>query len=230
MTTGTVDTKVEGAAAAPAAAAAAPAAGADPAAAAAAPAAGEPKAGEPAKVDGDKKGETILGGDKTPDKETKPEVKQGAPEKYADFTLPEGVTLNKDLLAKAQEEFKALGLSQEAAQKLVTLQAENAKASSDATLQEYQSKVDAWKGESTKLYGAKAAEEFAVAGQAINRFGTPELRSLLNDTGMGNHPELVKFFVKVGHAIKEDNPADGTRVAEGQSDADLFFPSMKGKK
>ena len=229
MTTATVDTKVEGAAPA---AAAAPATTPETA-----PAAAEGKTGEaappagPAKAEGAKGDETILGGEKPAEKEAKPDAnKQGAPEKYESFKLPEGMELNKDLLAKAQEEFKSLGLSQEAAQKLVTLQAESAKASSDATLQEYQQKVETWKGESTKLYGAKAAEEFAVAGQAINRFGTPELRSLLNETGLGNHPELVKFFVQVGHAIKEDNPADGRKVGEAASDAEIFYGKTMGKK
>ncbi len=231
-----VDTKVETPAPAPAAAAPAPAPAAAPASAPAAqpaPAEGEPKPGEqpkPAddKTGGEKKDDTILGGDKKPSEE-KPEVKQGAPEQYADFKLPEGMTLDKDMTEKAKSEFKAMGLSQEQAQKLVTLQAENAKALNDATLADYQKQVDGWKDSSVKLYGAKSGEQFAVAAQAINRFGTPELRAVLNETGLGNHPELVKFFVQVGHAIKEDSPADGRKVGEKLSDADVFFPSMKRK-
>lgn len=197
---------------------------------AAQPAPGEAKPGEQPKHE-DKKGEdedTILGGDKKPP-EVKPEAKQGAPEKYTDFTMPEGMTLDKDMAEKAVTAFKEMNLSQEQAQKLVTLQAENAKALSEATLQGYQQQINEWKDSSVKLYGAKSQEEFAVAAQAINRFGTPELRTILNETGLGNHPELVKFFVQVGHAIKEDNPVDGKRVGEKVSDADLFFPGMKKK-
>ncbi len=185
----------------------------------------QPKVEESKKPEADEK--TILGGDKPQEK--KPEVKQGAPEKYTDFIMPEGMTLDKDTAEKAMALFKEMNLSQEQAQKLVTLQAENAKALNEAILQGYQQQVNEWKDSSIKLYGAKSQEEFAVAAQAINRFGTPELRAILNETGLGNHPELVKFFVQVGHAIKEDNPADGKRVGEKVSDADLFFPSMNKK-
>jgi len=236
-----IDTpKVETPAPAPAAVAPAPAPAPAPAAPAAQPGAAAPvaqptqaqaakpaeaKPGEQPKPEA--KSDTILGGEKPP--ESKPEAKQGAPEKYTDFTMPEGMTLDKDMAAKAMELFKGMNLSQEDAQKLVTLQAESAKALNDAVLQGYQQQVNEWKDSSMKLYGAKSQEEFAVAAQAINRFGTPELRSILNETGLGNHPELVKFFVQVGHAIKEDSPADGRKVGEKLSDADVFFPSMKRK-
>ena len=225
-----IDTpKVETPAPAPAAAAPAPAPAPAPAAQPAPNA--EPKAGEqpkPGEQPEPKKDDTILGGDKK-QPESKPEDKQGAPEKYTDFTMPEGMTLDKDTADKAMALFKEMNLSQEQAQKLVTLQAENAKALNEATLQGYQQQTNEWKESSVKLYGAKSQEEFAVAAQAINRFGTPELRTILNETGLGNHPELVKFFVQVGHAIKEDSPADGRKVGEKVSDADLFFPGMKKK-
>ena len=230
-----IDTpQVEKPAPAPAAAAPAPAPAPAPAAQPAPgeakpgeqPKPSEAKPGEPAKPEG--KDDTILGGDKKPSEE-KPEVKQGAPEKYTDFTMPEGMTLDKDTAEKAIAMFKEMNLSQEQAQKRVTLQAENAKALNEATLQGYQQQTNEWKEASVKLYGAKSQEEFAVAAQAINRFGTPELRTILNETGLGNHPELVKFFVQVGHAIKEDSPADGRKVGEKVSDADLFFPGMKKK-
>jgi len=170
---------------------------------------------------------TILGEDGKPKEEKKEEVKQGAPEKYTDFILPEGVKIEPALLEKATAEFKALGLSQEQAQKLVALQAESAKSYTDTTLANFQQQVETWKQESTALYGAKSKEEFGIAAQAVNRFGSPELRAMLNETGIGNNPELVKYFNKVGHAIKEESPNDGMRVNEKASDADVFYPKMK---
>lgn len=178
-------------------------------------------------VEGKADDKTILGGDgKTPEKA---EVNQGAPEAYKDFTLPDGQVMDKDLMAKATAEFKAMNLSQEQAQKLVTLQAESAKSYADNIQAGFETQVKTWKEETMKLYGAKATEEIAVAAQAINRFGTPELRQVLNDTGLGNHPELVKMLVQIGHAIAEENPADGKKVTESKSDADVFYPGMKRK-
>ena len=180
-----------------------------------------------ANKDGKGDDKTILGGDgKTPEKAEG----KGAPEKYTDFTLPEGQTMDKTLMEKATAEFKALGLSQEAAQKLVTLQAESAKSYADNIQAGFDAQVKEWKETTMKHFGAKAPEEIAVAAQAINRFGTPELRQVLNDSGLGNHPELVKMLVQIGHAIKEENPADGKKVTEQKSDADVFYPGMKGGK
>jgi len=187
------------------------------------------------KVEAKADDKTILGDDskeqpKTDDKKSE-EVKTGAPEKYADFVLPEGQSVNKELLEKALPLFKELGLSQENAQKLVALQAESAKSYAETTLANFNEQIKTWKDDSTKMFGAKANEEFGIAAQAINRFGTPELKAVLNETGLGNHPELVKFFNQVGHAIKEENPVDGKRVEEKRSDADLFYGStMKSKK
>ena len=221
MTTAAPETVVTTAPAAVAPAAAP--ASTTPASAPAAAAAPPPAEAKPeAKVDET----TILGAEVKPKEEA---VKTGAPEKYADFTLPEGMAMDKTLAEKATAEFKALGLSQDQAQKLVTLQAESAKAYADAAMSEFTKQVDTWKQDTKKQYGEKYNDEVAVAAQAINRFGSPELRAVLNETGLGNHPELVKFFVQVGHAIKEDNPVDGQRVAEKASDAEVFYPGMKRK-
>lgn len=210
--------------AAPAAAPAAPAPAADPAKPAADPA--KPAAStEPRK--------TILGaepakpGDAPKDPATKPE---GAPEKYTDFTLPEGLVLD----AKMAETFKAtakeLGLSQASAQKLVDLQAQSVKAEIEGRLVAFNNQVEAWDKESRALYGANADKQFGIAAKAMEQIGTPELRTLLNDAGLGSHPEVVKFFVKAGSMLSEDQPVDGKRAGgDAKSTASLLYPTMDKK-
>lgn len=153
--------------------------------------------------------------------------KQGAPEKYADFKLPEGLTLNKAALEKFSGTAKELGLSQEQAQKLVDLQAEIVKGDSDSTLAEFEKTTQAWKDDTKKALGANYEESLGVAAKAIERFGTPQLRQLLDDTRVGNHPELVQFFVKVGKAISEDTfSGEGKPKGQPKSDGELFYPKM----
>jgi hypothetical protein len=52
--------------------------------------------------------------------------------------------------------------------------------------------------------GAKHEENLALANKAIDAFGTPELRTFLDESGLGNHPELLRAFHKAGSAISED--------------------------
>jgi hypothetical protein len=36
----------------------------------------------------------------------------------------------------------------------------------------------------------------------------------LNTTGLGNHPDLVKTFVKIGKAMSEDGMVDGSNQGQ----------------
>jgi len=177
---------------------------------------------------------TILGAkpkeEGKPAGESKPPVKQEAPEKYADFALPEGVTMDKAMLEKASAEFKAMNLSQEQAQKLVTIQAEHAKAMNAEIINSFKKQVSDWKDQTVKLYGNEFEKKSGVAAAAIDRFGSPELRQLLNDTGLGNHPDVVKFFVSVGEKMAEDQPGEGKKPQGEKSTAELLYGSTMTKK
>ena len=66
--------------------------------------------------------------------EAAPAAPTGAPETYADFKAPEGQTLDKATIEAALPIFKELGLSQDAAQKLVDFHAaQSAKTNADLT-------------------------------------------------------------------------------------------------
>jgi hypothetical protein len=50
-----------------------------------------------------------------------------------------------------------------------------------------------------------------VAKKALDAFGTAELRSLLNESGLGNHPEVIRFMFRAGKAISEDSMVTGNK-------------------
>lgn len=184
---------------------------------------------------------SILGGAKAPDSKTdtaktepvKTDVKTqvaGAPETYTDFKMPEGVALDKALLDKALPMFKDLGLSQDAAQKLVSFQAENVKSEIDARLTDYNKTVEGWKQETMKSLGADYEKELGFAAKALDAYGSKELRQLLDQTGFGNNPLIAKMLVAVGKAMSEDAVVEGSRHAPSDPETDLklaMFPSMK---
>ena len=77
--------------------------------------------------------------------------------------------------------------------------------------------------------GERLAENLAVAKKALDTFGTPELRTLLNETGLGNHPELIRAFYKAGKAISEDKfvPAGAGKGPQGGKDlSSRLYPNQ----
>ena len=162
------------------------------------------------------------------------------PEKY-EFKLPEGQALDTGLLDKVTPVMKELGLTQVQAQKLVDVYAPYIKEQSAALVkqsQEESMKVfnqmkTEWKDQTNKLLGAEPAKELAYAAKFINKFGSPELRQMFNDTGVGNHPELVKLLVAAGKAISEDAMPRGkttSEAKEGGIDTKTFYSHSTSPK
>jgi len=155
---------------------------------------------------------------------------KGAPEKYADFKVPEGIEINQPMLEEFKTTAKKHNLTQEAAQELIDLQVKHVKGISEGLLTTFNQIKTDWKKDTVTALGADYKKELVYAGRAIEQFGTPELRTILNQTGVGSHKELVKFFVKVGKAISEDKLVTGQQATGKKSDAELFYgDSMKDK-
>jgi hypothetical protein len=146
-----------------------------------------------------------------------------APEAY-EFKAPEGRVFDSEVMASYSQVAKELNLSQESAQRLLDAvgpkMAERQMAMIEATRNGWadNSKSD------REFGGEKLSENLGVAKKALDAFGTAELRTLLNETGLGNHPELIRFMFRAGKAISEDRMVTGaaTQVKAGpRSFADL---------
>ncbi|UPY96257.1 peptidase [Pectobacterium sp. 21LCBS03] len=162
------------------------------------------------------------------EKEKKPE--QGAPEKY-EFTAAEGQTLDADALAVFEPLAKELGLSQENAQKVVDAYASKILPQiQQQQLANWQKTVEGW-AETVKadkeIGGDKLTANIGKAQQAMMQFGGDELKQALEETGLGNHPALVKAFVKIGHAMSEDKMLGGGSDGEQLSAAQVLYGNGK---
>jgi len=159
-------------------------------------------------------------------------AKTEVPEAYAEFKIPEGVQADTELLAEFSAVAKELGLTQDQAQKLVDLQAKTAIADTTARQQQLDQALAAqserWANEiknDPELGGAKFDSTIATAVKAMQAFGSPELRQLLNDSGIGNHPSMVKLFHSIGTSISEDKiviPGTDSSTTE-KSAAQIMF-------
>ena len=156
---------------------------------------------------------------------------QTSPDTYADFVMPEGVELDSALLTEAAPLFKELGLTQDQAQKLVDFQAKQAQASSESNVDAFNQLMNDWQEQSKndkEFGGDKFEENVGVARSAIDKFGTPELKQLLEEHGVGNHPEVIRFMVKVGKLTAEDVPGGTTAApSKAQDRVSLLYPNDK---
>lgn len=153
---------------------------------------------------------------------------QKAPETYADFTMPEGMELDSALLEQASPLFKELGLTQEQAQKLVDFQAQQVQASQQGQLEAFNQLKTDWldQAKSDKEFGGdKFDENVATARLALTKFGSEGLTKLMNDYGIGNNPEMIRFMVKVGRLMKEDVPdSGGPNTSLPKDKAGILYP------
>lgn len=157
-----------------------------------------------------------------------PTTPPAEPEVDVEFDVPEGVAFDEQGATEFKAMVKELKLQPDAAKKLADLAASRARAQHEA----HAALIESWT-ESVKtdkeIGGEKLAENLAVAKRAVDTFGSQALKDLLNQTGLGNHPEVVKAFIKAGKAISEDGFVRGApRAPATESDlAKSLFPTMK---
>lgn len=159
-------------------------------------------------------GSTLLSGDK-PAEAAQP---QGAPEKY-EFKAPEGSTLNEATMADFSTVARELNLTNEAAQKLIDHMAPKiAQQNAEAFQKQLTEARTAWQTsvKADKEFGGdKLTENLSVAKKALDAFGSPELRTLLETTGLGDNPEIIRAFYRAGKAMSEDKPVPASQPAPG---------------
>lgn len=151
----------------------------------------------------------------------------GQPYEWQDFTVPEGVQLNEEITTSFKSILEDAKLSpQEKAQSLLDLQGKLTQSLMESQEQAKAEQAQQWAAQikaDKELGGDNYDKTVATAIKAVEQYGTPELRSLLNETGIGNHPELVKFCHRIGKALSEDGLVmGGTQSAREMSIVDAF--------
>lgn len=133
------------------------------------------------------------------------------PEAY-ELKAPDDQALDPKALELATPVFKELGLTNDQAQKVVDLYAKDVM---PAVAQQVQQQTLDLLGigdmkdwainakADKEIGGAAFAENMTLAAKARDTFASPELRALLETSRMGNHPEVLKLFVKMGKALSE---------------------------
>jgi hypothetical protein len=156
-------------------------------------------------------------------------AKPNAPDAY-ELKLPEGATLADDDRAAFEQLCRELDLSQDTAQALLERQLDAQRQAREAAFAEMQSVQDAWRAAQArdKEFGGQALDaNLATAVKALSRFGTPELVQLLNESRLGDHPEVVRAFYRIGKALEEDRFTPPAGEANGRKNvAERLYPNL----
>jgi len=146
-----------------------------------------------------------------------------APAEYGAFTVPDDYVVSDGF----KEIAKTLNLSQEQAQKAIDFDAKRYKDQQAAMAKTTADWAQAAKND-PGIGGEHFDANLGLAKKALEAFGSPELNQLLNQSGLGNHPELLRAFVKVGRAISEDRLVTGAAgdSAPSKSVAQRMYPGM----
>lgn len=152
-----------------------------------------------------------------------PPQQPAVPEQY-EFKPPEGVEFDEATIGVYAEAAREAGLSQEAADIVLNKIAPHLAQQQAARLAEarndwaQQSRADAEFG------GEKLDENLAVAKKAVEALASPELKTLLEQSGLGNHPEIIRLFYRAGRSLSQDAFVGGKNTGSGQIDAQSIFP------
>lgn len=161
------------------------------------------------------------------DEETKPDAKkvdepQGAPEKYEDFTLPDGFALEGDRLEMAHEFAKTNNWTQAQAQEGVNSYLKFRAA-------ELEHERGQWGAQSESEYGKdfKTIANGAQRALVLAEEARPGITKRLDDTNLGNHPDVLWAFNQLGLHLKPGQMKgmrNETANSSSQSLADKLYP------
>jgi hypothetical protein len=156
---------------------------------------------------------TVLGGEAPHVEADKPADAPAVPEKY-EFNAPEGVELDAEVAEAATPILKELGLNNDqansllpVAQQLVSKTVENTyRQLTEAVAQQRKDWKDAFTADK-EIGGAKADESAHLAAKGLEALGFAKdhpFREALDQTGFGNHPDMIRAFRKIGELVAED--------------------------
>jgi len=161
------------------------------------------------------------------------------PETY-EYTPPEGVEIDEGAQQRLDdfgEAARGMKLSQDQYQNIIDYDNKRTAAFLEQGAAQYHDRVNGWADATkadTELGGEDLQRNLSVAKLGMDTYGTPELAQLLaapspenpDGLGLGNHPEIIRLFNRVGGTLKESDLIEGDTVVQGETGLKKMYPSM----
>lgn len=149
------------------------------------------------------------------------------PEKY-ELKLPDGALIDPKAIERTAAQAKALGLSQEGAQKALDFASGEVKAYHEGLTAQYQERVKGWNEAlktDTEIGGANLEANGQLAWRVIQKFAADTtLEADLKASGYNQHPGLFKLLARIGKAMGEDQLVTGAQGgAAPKGAADVLY-------
>lgn len=128
---------------------------------------------------------------------------------YKDLSLPEALQGCEAGFASFKKLAGELKLPAETVQKLVEWESTATQEGRQNSQRERAEILQKWTEQTKQAFGPSYQQDIAQALQAAQRFGGPELRELLEVTGLGSHPVVVKTFHAIYQQTSEDVSVSG---------------------
>lgn len=173
----------------------------------------------------DNKSETPPPTEETKQEEAKPEDAI-VPEKY-ELKLPENSLLSKEVINDISAYAKAEKLTNAQAQKLLERESTAVNNYHSKLREDMQSQTQNWFEDvknDKELGGQNFNQTAELAKRVMDQFGDDQLKKELNETGLGNHPGLIRLLVKIGKNMSEDKFVAGqNHTGSAMSAAEVLY-------
>ena len=154
------------------------------------------------------------------------------PEHYS-IKLPEGIELDQEGFEELEPLLKKARVSEDVAQELVDLYIKRVEASQNAAKAMMGNVVRQWQEQvkaDPEIGGGKLQESLGLSAKVLSKFGSKAAIDVLNDSGLGNHPEVIRMLAKIGRVISQDKfiePSPGAHKASNLAEetAKVLFPN-----
>lgn len=158
--------------------------------------------------------------------EVKKEASKEPETQDLELALPENSKLSASDLESVKAFAKENGLSKEVAQKILDDKASIKEAYVSELQESAKKQADAWLNDAKNdpEIGKAFNENVILANRALDKFATKELRQALDVSGLGNHPEMLKFASRVGKFLADDKFESAPKSpAAPKSMEELFY-------
>jgi len=151
------------------------------------------------------------------------EKPEGAPEKY-EFKPVEGAEVGEMIIEEFSAVAKELNLSQDNAQLVLDRMAPVYQKQQAAQMENLRASwIDQVKTDS-EFGGDKLGENLAIAKKGLEAFDTDgKVSGLLQATGLGDNPDIIRLMIKVGKAVSEDTFISGKPAGGAKSHGERLY-------
>lgn len=144
-----------------------------------------------------------------------------------DFTgldLPDGFELDTKLAETASPIMAEAALTQRQANRMADVVVAMKRQETEDWVREQQRWQEAAKTDS-EIGGDNFNTSVNRCGRVMRQFGSPAFGEFLDQYGLGNHPEMIRFMARVGNAITEDEPGGSASSGGKEDPASILYPN-----